>query len=139
MNGMIGGGNDGGFFRVRHTGDHSRLSDTVKAAINSIKMDAVGLTARFQAALNTAIIDPVGVLEKMSKDNNLSQEAYKASLNALMGDADAHSLYGIANSFTTAAHCFDGEESFDLQRMGAKALTEFRGEVKGTSNQISPF
>ncbi|MFH1031087.1 MAG: DUF932 domain-containing protein [Chloroflexota bacterium] len=138
MNGMIGGGNDGSFFRVRHTGDHSRLSGIVKDAINSIKMEAEGLSARFKMALNTAIADPTGVVEKMARDGNLSQEAFKASLNALMGDPDAHTLFGVSNSFSAAAQNFDGEESFELQRMSAKALVEFaQKEVKNT--QVDRF
>jgi len=138
MNGLIGGGNDGGFFRVRHTGDHSRLSDVVKAAIDSIKMEAEGLTARFRMALDTAISDPVKEIERLSKEGNLSQEAYKASLDAILGDPDAHTLYGVTNAFTTAAHQFDGEQSFELQRMGAKALTEGRGTLIA-NRQISPI
>jgi hypothetical protein len=136
LNGNIGGGDDGSFIRFRHVGDRNRIFEAVKTEIESVKMNAEGLVAKMKMALKTAIDDPADMLEKLSKDNQLSQDAYKASLDALLGDTDAHTLYGVANAFTSAAHNFDGEESYELQRMGAKVLALGGGTQKSQSDPL---
>jgi hypothetical protein len=120
-NGMIGGG-DGGFFRFRHTGDGDRMRDAVKAAIATVKMESEKITAQFKLSLGVAVNDPAGMLAKVVKEKNLTQEQFKASLNALLGDSDAHTLFGVSNALSGAAHNFEGEKSFELQRASVDVL-----------------
>ena len=124
-NGMVGGGENGGFYRFRHTGDGDRLRDGIQGAIESANLTTTRLVEQFKAAVNKQIDDPATYLETLAKnkDNNMTQEAFKAALNAYLAEPDP-SLYGVTNAITRAAHTnYTGEQRFEMERLGARVLS----------------
>jgi len=123
-NGAIGGGEGAGFFRFRHTGDPDRLRDHVKNAIESANISTIKLVEEFKASVNKAIDAPATFLENLAKDkaNDMTQDQFKAALNAYMAEPDP-TLFGVTNAITRAAHSnFTGETRYDMERLGAKVL-----------------
>ncbi len=123
-NGMVGGGEGAGFFRFRHTGDPDRLRDHVKNAIESANLTTVRLVEQFKASVNKAIDEPATFLENLAKDksNDMTQEQFKAALNAYMSEPDP-TLFGVTNAITKAAHTnYTGETRYEMERLGAKVL-----------------
>jgi hypothetical protein len=125
-NGMIGGGENGGIFRFRHTGDGDNLRDKVKAAIESTYLETTRIIAQFKEALNKTINDPASYLENIARDkaNNVTQEQYKQMLDAYLLEPD-NNLYGVVNAITRTANThYDGEDRFMLERLGQKVLSQ---------------
>jgi len=55
-------------------------------------------------------------LEKQFKERNLTQEQFKAALDALIGEPEKDNLFGISQAVSAAAQRFQGEQSYELQR-----------------------
>lgn len=119
-NGAIGGGG-GDSFRFRHTGDSSRIRDAVESAIQSTKLEATKITAMFKRAIEQKIDDPFNRIEQLAKENNLTQDQFKKSLDAFMMEPEDNA-FGVSQAFSAAAHQFTGEASYDLQRVSVTAL-----------------
>lgn len=125
-NGLIGGGNEGGLFRFRHTGDGDNLRNKIKAAIESTYMETSKIIAQFREALNKQINDPATYLENIAKDkgNNVTQEQFKNMLNAYLIEPDPN-LYGVVNAITrTANQYYIGETRYELERLANKTLQQ---------------
>ena len=69
-----------------------------------------------------AIDDPASFMEKVAKDKELSQELFKAALDELVQSPDAGNLFGVSQAISAAAHRFDGEQSYELQRVSTDVL-----------------
>lgn len=123
-NGAIGGGEGGGFFRFRHTGDPERLRDHIKNALTSAETSTIKIVEEFKAAVDKKIDDAANFLENVQKDkaNDMTQEQFKAALNAYLREPDP-SLYGVTNAITRAAHeNFSGEARYEMERLGVRVL-----------------
>jgi len=121
LNGAIGMG-DGEFYRFRHTGDSEKMSQSVAAAIQSTMLEAEKITAQFKAAVDKAIEQPFEFMEKVAKGEGMSQETFKACLDAYLLEPDP-SLFGVSQSFSRAAQSFKGEDSYELQKLSTKVLS----------------
>lgn len=121
----IAHGGGGGMRRFRHVGDPNKLRDQVKAAIDETYLESTKLLAQFRASLEKAVDDPFNYLERVAKDktNEMTQEQFKASLDAFMLEPD-NNLFGVTNAITRAAQVFEGEARYDMQRLGSKVLAE---------------
>ena len=124
-NAAIGGGEGGGIRRFRHVGDTDKLRDQVSAAIDETYLEGTKMIAQFKASLEKAVDDPYNYLERIAKDktNEMTQDQFKAAMDAFMLEPD-NNLYAVTNSITRAAHAFEGEAKYDMERLGAKVLTE---------------
>jgi len=122
LNGQIGGG-DEDFFRFRHIGNKNRFQQAVSSAVESAMLGAFRITAQFQDALKKQIDKPFELIESISKNENLTVEQYKATLDAYLNEGGG-TLFDVSQSFSTAAHNFDGDESFALQRVAVRSLSE---------------
>ena len=124
-NGMVGGGEGGGMRRFRHVGDSDKLRDMVGAAIEETFLESQKMLAQFKAALEKAVEDPFNYLERVAKDktNDMTQEQFKAAMDAFMLEPD-NNLYAVTNSITRAAQGFQGDQRYDMERLGAKVLAE---------------
>lgn len=124
-NGSIGG--DGsGFYRFRHIGDSDRIRDHVHNAIEQTFLESTKVIAQFKASLDKAISNPYTYMENIAKDknNDMTQEQYKASLNAFLEEPEMN-LFGITNAISKAAHIsFQGEERYDMERLSTRVLSE---------------
>ena len=124
-NGMVGGGEGGGMRRFRHVGDTDKLRDMVAASIEETFLESQKMLTQFKASLEKAVEDPYNYLERVAKDktNDMTQEQFKAAMDAFMLEP-ADNLYAVTNAITRAAQGFEGEGRFDLERLGAKVLSE---------------
>lgn len=120
-NGAITGGDDGGFFRFRHTGDSNVLREAAKASIESTYLQTTKITEMIKQSVNIAIAQPLDELEKLCSTNNLSQDDYKKMMQNFFAEPDP-TLYGVFNAVTATARDKDGEESYELARIATKAL-----------------
>lgn len=122
-NGAIAGG-ENDFFRFRHTGDSDRMRDNVKSAVERVMNDSSGIIAKFKDALNVMVEKPIDLLTKVFSDEGLTQDMLKATLNNYVTGArdNANNLYGVSQAINYTAHQFEGEQSFDLQRLAVKVL-----------------
>ena len=124
-NAAIGGGEGGGMRRFRHVGDSDKLRDQVSAAIDETFLESTKMLAQFKASLERAVEDPYNYLERVAKDktNDMTQEQFKAAMDAFMLEPD-NNLYAVTNSITRAAQGFQGDQRYDMERLGAKVLAE---------------
>ena len=122
---LIGHGDGGGIRRFRHVGNSDKLRDQVKGAIDETFLESTKVMAQFRASLEKAVEDPYNYLERVAKDktNDMSQEQFKAAMNAFMLEPDDN-LFAVTNAITRGAQAFDGEQRYDMQRLGAKVLAE---------------
>ena len=122
-NGAIGG-EGAGIRRFRHMGDGDSMRDKVRAAIEETQLQGERIIAQFKAAVNKAIEDPFTYLEQVAKDKNnqMTQEEFKAALDAFMLEPDP-TLYGVANAITRAAQKYAGDERWEMEKLGVKVLT----------------
>jgi len=122
LNGMVGGGGDGGgFVRFRHTGDSDRLRDAVGAAIESTYLESTKICEQFKHAIKVRIDDPATRLQKITEDHDLTQEDFKAMLDAYVLEPDRN-LYGVVNAITRHAQSKEGESQYQLQRIATREL-----------------
>ncbi len=122
-NGMISGRGGGDSFRFRHVGDSDKLRDKIRDAVESTKLEVERVIAQFKNAMTVKIEEPFQFLEEVAKDKDLSQEEFKAILNSLMeAPEEKDNLFAVANAISNAANVFDGERSYELQRV-AVAVT----------------
>jgi len=121
-NGAIGGGDGGEIYRFRHVGDADRLREVVEAAIQSTMMEAEKITAQFKAAVNKRISDPASEIERIAKENELTQEQFKAALDAFITGKETSTLFGVSQAFSRAAQTYQGEQSYALQRISAQVV-----------------
>jgi len=124
-NGMVGGGEGGGMRRFRHVGGSDKLRDQVNAAIEETFLESQKMLTQFKASLEKAVEDPYNYLERVAKDktNDMTQEEFKAAMDAFMLAPDPN-LYGVTNAITSAAQGFQGDQRYDMERLGAKVLAE---------------
>lgn len=116
-NGAIGTGG-GDSYRFRHVGSADRLHEKVQAAIESAKLEVERVVAQFKNALTVKIDEPFKLIENVARDRNLSQEELKAILNSFMeATEDKDNLYGVTQAISNAANIFEGERSYELQRI----------------------
>jgi hypothetical protein len=123
-NGMVGY-DGGGIRRFRHVGDSGKLRDQVKAAIDETHLESTKILAQFKASIDKAIDAPIEYLERIAKDktNDMTQEDFKAALDAFMLEPDGN-LFGVTNAITRAAQWYRGEDKYHLERVGTKVLAE---------------
>lgn len=123
-NGAVSTGGDGVAFRFRHVGDHERLMAAVQGALDSVMMETQGLIAAFKVALTERIADPYKMIEDLSKERQLTQEEYKAALDAYIAGASQDpetqgTKFGVSQAFSAASAMTDGERRFEMQRLSA--------------------
>jgi hypothetical protein len=118
-NGAISRG-EGDSFNFRHTGDHDQMRDMIRTAIEASKLETERIIAQFKNALNVKVEEPFDFLQKTFKENNLTVEQFRASLNELMGSQDKDNLFGISQSISGAAKGFEGEKSYEMQRLSVE-------------------
>ena len=117
-NGLIGSGGGGDSYRFRHVGNVERLREKVQGAIESAKLEVERVVAQFKNALTVKIDEPFQYIERMAKDKELSQEELKAVLNSFMeASEDKDNLFGVSQAISNAANVFEGERSYELQRI----------------------
>jgi hypothetical protein len=124
-NAAIGGGEGGGIRRFRHVGDSDKLRDQVSAAVEETFLESTKMLAQFKASLEKAVDDPYNYLERIAKDrtNEMTQDQFKAAMDAFMLEPDP-TLFGVTNAITRAAHVYEGEDKYHMERLGAKVLTD---------------
>jgi len=116
-NGAIGTGG-GDSYRFRHVGNAERLQGKIQGAIESAKLEVERVIAQFKNALTVKIEEPFQFMEKVAKDKELSQDEFKAVLNSFMeATEDKDNLFGVSQAISNAANIFEGERSYELQRI----------------------
>lgn len=122
-NGAIGGNSGGDVFRFRHIGDGDRIRGAVEAAIHSIHNEALKIKDQFKEALTKRIKDPAAEIEKICNNEQMTQEKFRAVLNSYVAGKEGKTLFGVSQAFSAAAHDYQGEDSYELQKLSAKVLS----------------
>lgn len=123
-NGAIGGGDGSDMYRFRHIGDSERIRQAVEAAVQSTLMEAEKITAQFKTAMTKRIKDSASFIEQVAKERELTQEQFKACLDAYVGGKESQTLFGVSQAFSRAAQQFKGEDSYALQRISAAVVAQ---------------
>lgn len=121
-----------GGWRFIHTGNHERLSEFVKNAVEEATSADNPMLAMWDKGLGQKVDDPAKALERIAKLSSLGKDDHTAVVNAHTEEAAvsgldfANSVTGIANAFTRAANKVeDVEKRYDFQMAGARTFSVF--------------
>ncbi len=121
-----------GGWRFIHTGNHERLSEFVKNAVEEATSASNPMLEMWDKGLGVKVDDPAKALERIAKLSSLGKDDHAAVVNAHTEEAAvsgldfANSVTGIANAFTRAANGqTDAEKRYDFQMAGARTFSVF--------------
>ncbi len=109
-------------WRMIHTGDKTRLEQFIKDGIADAKTSSEAMLAKYRQALDI-VVNSVDEIESLSKENKLTQEQFKAVLEAAMEEPISNKAASVVNAFTRAAQWEeDPDERHFIQGIGNQAL-----------------
>ena len=120
-------------WRFIHTGDPQRLVAFVQDAIADTKRQYDTLLARWRGALQAQLPDPLGAMEGMVREGDLTSDQFKRLLEAWAEEKSefGNSVAGVTNAFTRAAQAeIDPEERYRLQALGTASLRTLPAGVR---------
>jgi hypothetical protein len=84
-------------------------------------MEAHKIQEQFKNAMKIAIDNPIDRIQRIVTDEKMSKEDFRSIVNSFTMEPD-QSLFGVVNAFTREATHRDGEQAYELSRIGTKLL-----------------
>lgn len=125
-------------FAWRHFGDTSRISDGVASAISEIQTSASGVVAAYNSALDIAIDDAFGFMERELKREGLTKDQIGKAQKALDHEwtTPGGVLASAVDATTLIAQEFDMFQQNTIERAAARMLRRGRAEALSNGGRI---
>jgi len=125
-------------FAWRHFGDTSRISDGVASAISEIQTSASGVVDAYNSALDIAIDDAFGFMERELKREGLTKDQIGKAQKALDHEwtTPGGVLASAVDATTLIAQEFDMFQQNTIERAAARMLRSGRREALANGGRI---